>query len=177
MKFRNKNKFRYGVPAYTGPFRALPHSENHVTAHRQRNTNLGSEVIILFFRWFHNAFPFEVLPFRRMPQSTPKISASPPLIVLRWTVRLRVFSPLHKDVNSCYFSCFPLFYCGNMDSDENGNYWLIMETVRNSDSGVEIPDSTAHSSTCPKSQNRSGRHVGNVAYRPYDILCLILSLK
>jgi hypothetical protein len=24
MKFRNKKKFRYGIPAYTGPFRALP---------------------------------------------------------------------------------------------------------------------------------------------------------
>jgi hypothetical protein len=23
MKFRNKNKFWYGIPAYTGPFRAL----------------------------------------------------------------------------------------------------------------------------------------------------------
>jgi hypothetical protein len=23
MKFRNKEKFRYGIPAYTGPFRAL----------------------------------------------------------------------------------------------------------------------------------------------------------
>jgi len=23
MKFRNKKKFRYGIPAYTGPFRAL----------------------------------------------------------------------------------------------------------------------------------------------------------
>jgi hypothetical protein len=23
MKFRNKNKFRYGIPAFTGPFRAL----------------------------------------------------------------------------------------------------------------------------------------------------------
>jgi hypothetical protein len=23
MKFRNKNKFRYGIPAYTGQFRAM----------------------------------------------------------------------------------------------------------------------------------------------------------
>jgi hypothetical protein len=23
MKFRNKKKFRYGIPAYTGPFQAL----------------------------------------------------------------------------------------------------------------------------------------------------------
>jgi hypothetical protein len=23
MKFRNKKKFRYGIPAYTGPFEAL----------------------------------------------------------------------------------------------------------------------------------------------------------
>jgi hypothetical protein len=23
MKFRNKKKFRYGIPAYTGPFRGL----------------------------------------------------------------------------------------------------------------------------------------------------------
>jgi hypothetical protein len=28
MKFRNKEKFRYGIPAYTGPFRVLVLSKN-----------------------------------------------------------------------------------------------------------------------------------------------------
>jgi hypothetical protein len=30
MKFRNRKKFRYGIPVYTGPFRALVVTEGNV---------------------------------------------------------------------------------------------------------------------------------------------------
>jgi hypothetical protein len=30
MKFRNKKKFRYGIPAYTGPFQALGKAQKNI---------------------------------------------------------------------------------------------------------------------------------------------------
>jgi hypothetical protein len=40
MKFRNKIKFRYGIPAYTGPFRALIHSRMY------SNSNWEFEIFV-----------------------------------------------------------------------------------------------------------------------------------
>jgi hypothetical protein len=37
MKFRNKKKFRYSIPAYTGPFRALFERVNNTDVSKERN--------------------------------------------------------------------------------------------------------------------------------------------
>jgi hypothetical protein len=46
-KFRNKKKFRYGIPAYTGPFRALGIRDYERVCYCVRDASLSKDHVVL----------------------------------------------------------------------------------------------------------------------------------
>jgi hypothetical protein len=50
MKFRNKKKFRYGIPVYTGPFRALVYSRNYGPSVYAVNSRTSC-FSLYYFKW------------------------------------------------------------------------------------------------------------------------------
>jgi hypothetical protein len=49
MKFRNKNKFRYGISAYTGPFRPLGIATQRQTTYLTNRVRFPTEIAIFIF--------------------------------------------------------------------------------------------------------------------------------